>query len=234
MQDGRNKGLGKALNLGIARAGELGCDVVVLFDQDSTPSASLLTSLLSCLAQVDPAHSVVGPTHLDDRGPELTLRPSRPGGSLVPMTCLPTSGMLFSVADWSGSPHFSEELFLDLVDFDWCWRMRDLGWHFYKAIDVTMPHRLGLAQRKLFGLVFHVPAPYRHYFQFRDTLRVVPRPYVPLYSKVRLLGLLPLKLLAYPWLLDRGLERLRWMLLGMADAFRGRGGAGAAAARLGA
>jgi rhamnosyltransferase len=234
LQDGRNKGLGKALNLGIARARELGCDAVVLFDQDSRPSSSLVTGLLAALDRGDPARSVVAPTHLDDQNAVATPAPARPTrGGLRPTTCLPTSGMLFRIEAWPSSPHFSEELFLDLVDFDWCWRMREVGWRFYRVSDVPMLHRLGLAERKLFGLTFHVPAPYRHYFQFRDTLRVTPRAYVPLYSKIRLLGILPLKLLAYPWLLDRGVERLRWMLLGIADAWRGRGGAGAAAARLG-
>ena len=91
-----------------------------------------------------------------------------------------------------------------------------------------MPHRLGLAQRRFLGLTYHVPAPYRHYFQFRDTLRLTVRPHVPLYSKIRLAGVLPFKALAYPFLLDRGGERARWMARGVADAFRRVGGIGAA------
>jgi hypothetical protein len=56
-----------------------------------------------------------------------------------------------------------------------------------------MFHRLGEAERRFMGLTFHVPAPYRHYFQVRDTLRLAFRPYVPRYAKLRLIGILPLK-----------------------------------------
>jgi rhamnosyltransferase len=232
LQDGHNKGLGRALNMGIAHAIELGCRRVVLFDQDSTPETSLIEGLQSLCAPL----RVVGPTHLDDQTASST-EASRAHcvvpDALKTMSCLPTSGMLFPIDGWGAMQHFSEELFLDLVDFDWCWRLRQHGWTIYKAEGLCMLHRLGLGQRRLLGLTYHIPAPYRHYFQFRDTLRLALRNHVPLYSKIRLVGILPLKLLAYPFLLDNGLERLRWMLRGIADALRGRGGVGSASAKLG-
>lgn len=232
LQDGVNKGLGKALNQGIEYARALGATHVVLFDQDSSPDKALLAGLASHLSR---PHRCVGPLLLDDQdvvGPGSGKDQPAMNERLREMTCLATSGMMFPVDEWSAATTFSEDLFLDFVDFEWCWRMRSRGWQFFKALDVPMPHRLGLAQRHLFGLVYHVPAPYRHYFQFRDTLRVVTRRGVPLYARVKLLGLLPLKLLVYPWLLDRGAERLAWMLHGVVDAVRNRGGVGAAAAKL--
>jgi rhamnosyltransferase len=232
LQDGVNKGLGRALNLGIARAIELGCDTVVLFDQDSSPASTLIAGLQLALDSAGP-RAVVGPLHIDDKTGRETavLALTRPDEPLRRVSCLATSGMLFRVVDAPIEP-FSEELFLDLVDFEWCWRMGRAGWSFHKATGVAMAHRLGEGQRRFAGLTYHVPAPYRHYFQFRDTLRVVPRSYVPLYPKLRLLGILPLKLLAYPWLMDRGSERLGWMLRGVRDALLGRLGAGAASAKL--
>ncbi len=47
LQDGRNKGLGPALNAGVRAAREAGCKTVVLFDQDSSPSAQLLRRMRS-------------------------------------------------------------------------------------------------------------------------------------------------------------------------------------------
>jgi len=234
LQDGVNKGLGRALNLGIARATELGCDAVVLFDQDSSPPSSLIDGLQAALSGAGP-RAVVAPLHIDDQTGRETavLSLARPNAPLKRVSCLATSGMLFRL-DESPLEPFSEELFLDLVDFEWCWRMGQAGWSFYKATNVPMAHRLGEGQRRFAGLTYHVPAPYRHYFQFRDTLRVVPRSYVPLYPKLRLLCILPLKLIAYPWLMDRGLERLGWMLRGVRDALLGRLGAGAAGPKLNA
>ncbi len=140
--------------------------------------------------------------------------------------------MMFHIDQLRDDEFFTEEFFLDFVDFEWCWRLQRHAWRFYRATDIVMPHRLGLAQRHFFGLTYHVPAPYRHYFQFRDTLRLAMRPYVPLYSKVRLAGILPLKLAAYPFILDRGGERIKWMMLGIRDALRGTVGIGAASSVL--
>lgn len=237
IQDGRNKGLGKALNLGLEAARHAGFEAVVLFDQDSSPSAGFLQAMLGNLDAArsrDTLRVCVGPQHVDDavvrQAPSSgrTDRRSR----LEPVSCLATSGMMFPVDQLRSDEFFSEDFFLDFVDFDWCWRLGGRGWKFYRALDVTMPHRLGLSQRHFFGLTYHVPAPYRHYFQFRDTLRLTVRSHVPLYSKFRLAGLLPLKALVYPFVLDRGRERARWMLRGIVDALRRVGGIGAARATL--
>ncbi len=227
LQDGQNKGLGCALNIGIDAARRAQAEMVILFDQDSSPDAALLRRLLDALADATRAHGervAIGPRlHDDAAGPPVPM-----GHTLKPLTCLPTSGMLFQLTAVRADHRFTEELFLDFVDFDWCWRLGKQGWRFFRAMDIVMPHRLGLAQRRLLGLTYHVPAPYRHYFQFRDTLRLTTRSYVPLYSKCRLAALLPLKALAYPFMLDRGAERARWMALGVLDALRRVSGIGSA------
>ena len=69
---------------------------------------------------------------------------------------------------------------------------------------------------------FHAPAPFRHYFQFRDALRLATRRHVPISSWLRLLAMPPLKFGVYPLLLDRGLQRIVWMSREVANAFRGR------------
>jgi len=235
LQDGQNKGLGRALNLGIAAARRAGARTVVLFDQDSTPDDTFLRRMHALVGTQ--RRLCIGPLHVDDAvGPASADAPARAAlpaqPALRPLTCLPTSGMTFCIDELGPADDFAEEFFLDLVDFDWCWRLRQRGWQFFRALDVVMLHRLGLGQRKFLHLTYHVPAPYRHYFQFRDTLRLTTRPYVPLYSKLRLAGILPLKVLAYPFLMDRGWERLRWMARGLVDAFRRVGGIGAAAETL--
>lgn len=230
-QDGQNKGLGPALNIGIAAAKRAGADSVILFDQDSTPSADFLRRMASLLDSAA-GNVCFGPRHLDDALVTAQERDVNAAPSFEPLldavSCLPTSGMIFRIGGLEPDQLFSEELFLDFVDFDWCWRLRERGWQFYRASNVVMPHRLGLGQRRFLHLTYHVPAPYRHYFQFRDTLRLTLRPHVPLYSKLRLAGILPLKVLAYPFLMDRGWERLRWMARGTIDALRSVGGIGAA------
>jgi rhamnosyltransferase len=242
LQDGRNKGLGAALNLGLDEARRLGCKHVVLFDQDSTPSVALLERLVDTVERLGGAGVAVGPLLLDDQAADLDAQLHASEDALSgPLECralrasaLATSGMTFGIEDGDTTPRFSEELFIDFVDFDWCWRQARRGWRFHRDRSAAMPHRLGSGQRSVAGLTFHIPAPYRHYFQFRDTLRLIARPHVPTYAKWRLGLLLPVKLLVYPWILDRGWMRLRWMVMGLLDAARGRVGVGAAADVLGA
>ncbi|WP_298231556.1 hypothetical protein [uncultured Azohydromonas sp.] len=233
LQDGVNKGLGRALNLGIEKARELGCNAAILFDQDSTPPASFIDKLKQEFTQFNSTRICTGPRLLDDTvqaapGPDTVESPARP----QEVTCLATSGMLFSLENLGPADSFSEAFFLDFVDFDWCWRMRAKGWKLYRLDHVPMPHRLGLAQRHVLGLTYHVPAPYRHYFQFRDTLRLLTLDYVPLYSKFRFGILLLPKMLVYPFILDRGVERFKWMARGIVDFFKSVKGVGAAGQKL--
>lgn len=239
LQDGENAGLAKALNAGLERSRQLGASEVVLFDQDSTPTPKLVEQLISALKQGTARHGTkccVAPTHLDDGAPPGNTSHlsglADLGHIFSPVTCLPTSGMTFALRALDADDIFSPVLFLDLVDFEWCWRLGSKGWTFLRAGDITMRHRLGIEQRKFLGFTHYVPAPYRHYFQVRDTLRLAFKGYVPIYSKVRLIGVLPLKALVYPFILNSGLERLTWMARGAWDCLRGVGGIGAAASRL--
>jgi rhamnosyltransferase len=232
LQDGINKGLGRALNIGIAEARRRGCDAVVLFDQDSTPNGAFIDTLVSAHARLGARKVCVGPYLLDDQYAGESSAEARDDWAPKSVTCLPTSGMFFGIEDLEPEDDFSQEFFLDFADLDWCWRLRAKGWQLFQLDHFPMLHRQGLAQRHIFGLVYHVPAPYRHYFQFRETLRLLPRAYVPLYAKFRFGLLLPAKVVVYPFLLDRGWERLGWMLRGVRDALRGVGGVGAAGVKL--
>lgn len=231
LQDGRNKGLGAALNVGIAEALRQGSDMVVLFDQDSSPPADFMPALSQGL-QMAGSRAIVGPWLIDDAVAPAVHTSTDAAPMLEEVTCIATSGMCFSLAGLMEGDRFTEDFFLDFVDFDWCWRLRARGWRICRLRSLHMPHRLGLAQHKFLGLTYHVPAPFRHYFQFRDTIKLCTRSYVPLYSRVRLSVILLPKLLVYPFLLDRGLERLGWMLRGIRDAIRATPGIGAAAAKL--
>jgi len=240
IQNKCNLGLAPALNIGVKKARELNASIVILFDQDSRPNADLVNNMAMSLRSaltVFGDRICIGPTHVDDGALKSgAAEPSCVGKSFKSkystVSCLPTSGLTVKLPAFAPEESFSDEFFLDLVDFEWCWRLRSCGWQFLRCNEIGMYHRLGISEKRVFGLTFHVPAPYRHYFQVRDTLRLISKNYVPFYSKVRLLAVLPLKALAYPLLLDRGIERLRWMALGLRDFLRGTRGMGAASSVL--
>src|SRR4051812_37083824 len=67
VQDGINKGLGPALNIGLRAAKTEGVDTVFFFDQDSSPSGPLLASLFEALDQTGGERSCVAPLHFDNQ-----------------------------------------------------------------------------------------------------------------------------------------------------------------------
>lgn len=225
LQDGRNKGLGCALNIGIREASRMSCDAVVLFDQDSSPDSDFINLLFDGLVYSG-KNSIIGPLLLDDSEVNNTGAELNNKYDFEDVTCIATSGMCFYIKDLNLSELFTEDFFLDFVDFDWCWRMRSEGWKILRNKSLIMPHRLGLAQRKFLGLTYHIPAPFRHYFQFRDSLRLAKLGYVPIYSKLRLILILFPKFLLYPFLLDNGYERFLWMARGVGDGLKGVRGVG--------
>lgn len=229
LQDGINKGLGVAINKGLECAKNHGCDAVILFDQDSTPDDGVVYTLFQVLNECD-ANCIVGPTLIDDeKNSAIDLIRFENNCTVTPKECIPTSGMAFRLDGLPNDIAFSEELFLDFVDFDWCWRLKEKGWRIYQVSGIYMLHRLGLAQKKILRLTYHVPTPVRHYFQFRDGLRLIGMQHVPIYSKIRYTCILIPKILVYPLILSNGLLRLKWMLLGIKDYILGVKGVGAAA-----
>ena len=233
LQDGVNRGLGAALNAGIKEARAKNCNAVVLFDQDSSPSAEFTTALLQGLVFAG-SLVIIGPKLIDDKlkNTSANVYQLNNVSQFKEVTCIATSGMCFRIDNVARDELFTEDFFLDFVDFDWCWRMRSKGWKVFQLNSLEMDHRLGLAQRKFLGLTYHIPAPYRHYFQFRDALKLIGIYYVPIYSRFRLSAILLPKLIIYPFLLDRGCERFIWMLRGIIDAFLGVCGIGAAYRKL--
>ena len=120
LSDGINKGLGKALNIGLKEANFRKCDAVVLFDQDSTPDEKFITALKMGLNTAG-VGGIVGPKLIDDSECENVESFSNCGVEDVEnfekISCLATSGMCFGLEALNTGNWFSEDFFLDFVDF---------------------------------------------------------------------------------------------------------------------
>lgn len=229
---GENLGLARALNFGVEFLKSLKSQICIFFDQDTSIDVKILNSLINRYNYIKSLgfyKSIVGPKPLDDA--KLYVAGSN-NASCVEVSCLQTSGMLVPLHLIPDDVNFNEDFFLDFVDYDYCWRLNCVGWHIYLDNSIVMPHRLGYEEKKFLGVVYHVPAPYRHYFQFRDGLNILFTNYAPWCKRIRLFIILAPKFLIYPIIMDRGLERLRWMLLGIFDFIRRVKGVGSAYEKL--
>lgn len=128
-----------------------------------------------------------------------------------------TSGNLVNVKVASLLNGFNEELFIDEVDHEFCYRIRLAGYKILCFYDVIMEHHLGDMQEKsFFNLQFHITNhnPLRQYYMVRNRLYVMDK-----YPQVRkkymgdLLKII-LKIILYE---NKKIEKLKFIAKGFFD-----------------
>lgn len=228
---GSNLGIAEAQNLGIQDCLNAGCDDVLILDQDSKISLSIVRRLREHLYSLNAAGipvAAVGPMLICEFSnkqvkPKLQKALSI-NDNLSEVRQIIASGMLIPAAAFLDIGPKESELFIDGVDHEWCWRARRKGYKVYQALDVGMPHRQGDARHKILGLEFKQGSPVRLYYQVRNVLVLSRRSYVPVYWKCRHLLALPLRWLVNRWHFPDGQTRGRYFAKGLLDGLRGRTG----------
>ena len=226
-----NLGIAEAQNIGAASAYEL-CPYVLFFDQDSEISNDHILSLVKQaknLAGIDPNFGLLVSTHFDKDSGEIDRARLNIGALTehgvyrIPLAM--SSGSIVSCRCFRKVGGCGAELFIDLVDFDFCWRATQEGYNLYRTESVMLGHKIGQGKRNIFfGFDCRVPAPFRHYYHTRNTIAMLKRSYVPLSWKFRSALFLAGRFLIYPLFLDDGYRRLNYMARGFIDGFIGKMG----------
>jgi rhamnosyltransferase len=236
-----NVGIATALNYGFALAAQDEVEFVVTFDQDSQPAedhVSVLSQTWKTLAQQGvPKVGAIGPSFFDDRGKVvqfpffqthgLKVRKiyHQAGCSETLVDVLITSGMLVPVSMWREGLKFRDELFIDLVDSEWCFRATAAGFSNFGCFSVRMRHQCSDAEAtKVIGLRLLQYSPMRRYYYFRNSLYVSARSYVPLAHKFRIMMGLVVRLLTMPFIDDAPALSLAYALRGLRDGILGNSG----------
>jgi rhamnosyltransferase len=197
VENGDNLGLAAALNLGVgiaaARCAPEG--LVLLLDQDTEPGEGNVESLVAgfrALRATHPALGAVGP-RLRDVGTGLEHGFHRIAGlrwaryfpadaTPLPVTNINGSGLLMPIALFQALGGLATDFFIDHVDTEWSFRLLADGRELYGLPGVSFRHRMGERSIRfwLFGWrVWPYRSPARHFFLFRNTVRLLRRPYVP-------------------------------------------------------
>lgn len=236
--NGVNLGIATALNQGIARLIDAGCNSALLFDQDSEPSELLLTELPRTLA-IERARNervaLVGPAYEDVRlhgiAPFirfgfLKLKRIEPTGTQpIDVDYLITSGSCVNLAVWQDVGPMDEGLFIDLVDLEWCVRARAKGYAVLGAPALRLAHKLGDEPVRVFGKNYPGHNAVRHYYIFRNTVALMKRDNVPCSWKSTELVKMPFRLAIYGFFMRPWFTHVRLSLLGIWHGLIGRTGA---------
>ena len=226
-----NFGIAYAQSVGMKASFENGADFVFKMDQDSLVPKNIVPDLLNSYYELEGLGynvGLIGPLDYDKITGEVNRARVNKGVSifsgkysLVDSTL--SSGSLIPKKSYNKVGGMFDQLFIDVVDHEYCWRLRAADFDVIRANYVRLPHRLGDGRRKLLGLVsVGIPAPFRHYYSVRNTIYLVRKPYIPIKWKVLSMPKIFLKLVFYPFLLDNGYLRFRYILKGIYHGFIGQ------------
>ena len=240
---GANLGIATAINTGIRIALQEDFSHVLLSDQDSLPTAGMVSGLLAAEAvNSSPTKKVgaVGPVYQDRltglRYPFQVQRRNRLFYSLhhtsrllpdVECLTLITSGTLISTDVLRDVGEMREDLFIDHVDNEWSHRARSMGYTLIGTGRSLLIHNMGdkclrawwFGWRKLNGY-----GPLRLYYRFRNFVVLLGLPYIPLRWKIRSSMYFVFSLYAHALFSSNRWQSMHAAISGITDGIRHRTG----------
>lgn len=227
-----NLGIGAAHNVGIKMAIDQNFDGILLLDQDSNPPDNLVNALVEGIMYLKKQGikiACLGPDIFNKNTNE-TYKPLVNKGielnkDFVEKDVLISSGKLIVADAVKDIGMMDESLFIDLVDFEWCWRAKKYGYRVFSSKRARMGHMVGQKNVKILKLYnLLIPSPIRHYYQFRNTLFLLKRDYVPTYWKFKALVERSAEFFLYPLFISPRLQRTRYIVRGIVDGISKRKG----------
>ena len=229
---GDNLGIAKAQSLGMECAFSSGADFVLQMDQDSLPDQNMVEFLYESYLELVVANYNIGlicPLSYDrdtkkfnsakfNKSSSQKTKLEKDFNDVVFVGLALSSGSLIPRKSFQAIGGMMNELFIDLVDFEYCWRLQANGFLIARNNKARIAHKIGEGRRsimKIFDIA--VPAPIRHYYVFRNVLYLFNRSYVPMNWKLRSILKMTFKILLYPLILNNGTQRFKFMLLGIKD-----------------
>lgn len=164
-----NKGIAAALSKAAQLATEAGYAYLLMMDDDSQLTENTVMDMLNYIAQYESRERIGIVTAQSD--------PNMRGNLARSVWYAITSGSLLNLRAYQQCGPFMEELFIDGVDHEYCYRLIKFNYDVIILNYVFMPHRMGLVQElKIFGKVFYKwssHSPLRNYYLLRNFLFVL-------------------------------------------------------------
>lgn len=213
---GDNLGIAEAQNRGIRAAKESGCSHIVFFDQDSQVPDNFVSRMVGEYERISvevPNLFLLGPTVYNGRdGQEYksTVHADTVTGfDFIPRREIISSGSCVAMDKVERVGLLDSRLFIDYVDFEWCWRANALGMQSGITPRIVLTHFVGRQEYRFLNQLIIVSAPFRYFFQMRNMLWLMRYRYVPSSWKVNSLIKEFLFLPSYPFNVKQWREILR-------------------------
>jgi rhamnosyltransferase len=130
-------------------------------------------------------------------------------GSIVDRECLEhVGGML-------------DSLFIDFVDFEWCWRAKKKEYMCGITANISLNHKVGVNMKKIGNYSLMIWKPFRYFYQYRNYLWLSRTDYTPWQWRIATGVKFMLRLFYFPLLVSDGWQCWKKMLRGIACSFKG-------------
>ena len=202
-------------------------DYIVFFDQDSTIEEAHIAKLIAEYEALHQAgHNVgcISPVFFNRSNNTVEIpRQKQPlndhsysVGSAITSSLLCTYQTLQEIDFWN------EQVFLDMADWDLCWRIMATGKLCCMTDVAVLNHALGNGEKRFGPLHVRVGAPIREYYQTRECLYLLRKPYAPIKYKIRFLAMLTVRPILHLLALDDKKKRFNYIKRGFVDFFKGK------------
>lgn len=170
----KNYGIAYAQNRGIEKAIELGTDWILLSDQDTVFPQNYV-EMFSKKTEKYGKEKIYAPSFFNEVKNQKEPVSVSMSKSVVPSGTEPinvrhaiSSGMIFNKTVFEKTGGMSEELFIDYVDFEFCWRAKSFGIETLIFPDIVIYHNLGDSYKKVLGKKITLRSDFRYFYMLRN------------------------------------------------------------------
>lgn len=187
----KNVGIAEAQNRGINIAIKRNCTHVIFFDQDSIVDEGFIENMVKEYERIvnkNPKLFLLGPTIFNGRNQQeyksSIHKESVTDYDFIPRREIISSGSCVRVNKIQRVGMLEECLFIDYVDFEWCWRANKIGLESGITPYVKLIHFVGQQEYYILGQLIIISSPSRYFFQIRNYLWLLRSKHVPIAWKI--------------------------------------------------
>ena len=160
---GENIGISKALNLALDKAHTSGYKWLLTIDQDSSFPKDSFQTLLSSLKTID-THDLIIFSPIHNKKFQQTYKKH----NLKESPFVMTSGNLVNISLAKLLNGYDENLFIDEVDHEFCFRATQQGYRIVQDTSIALNHHLGEVHQEFLTIKLYPPI--RLYYMIRNYL----------------------------------------------------------------
>lgn len=201
-------------------------DIIVFFDQDSRINGGYIKALCDEYCKIEkliPNLGCLGPIFYNTSNGQVERPKQRKAitSDTYSVTNAITSSLMTRYKNLKRIDFWNENIFLDMADWDLCWRMEKAGLLCCMTERVTLHHSVGSGEKRVGPIKLRVGQPFREYYQTRDALYLLQEKYVPLKMRLRLIANITIRPIMHCLFLNDKALRMKYIKCGMRDYRKG-------------